>query len=70
LFVVSGALLLTPACGNNSGTSTTDPNGVTPANTYSFTITGVDTEGNISSNTGTTTTNPTVSLTVTAPTTP
>jgi hypothetical protein len=69
LLVVSGSLLLTPACGN-SGTSTTTPNGVTPANSYTFTVVGVDAQGNVSSNTTTTGANPTVSLTVTAPTTP
>jgi len=67
LFVVSGSLLLMPACGNSNGTSTSTPNGVTPANSYSFTVQGVDAEGNISSNTSTTGVNPTVSLTVTAP---
>jgi len=58
---------LTPACGNSSSTSTTTPNGVTPANTYTFTIIGVDSNGVLSSNTSTTSTGPTVSLTVTAP---
>jgi hypothetical protein len=65
LFIVAAALMLTPACGNS--TPTTNPNGVTPNNTYTFTLIGVDTNGVTSSNTGTggTTTNPTVSLTVT-----
>jgi hypothetical protein len=63
LFVIAGALMLTPACGNS--TTTTNPNGLTPNNTYTFTLIGVDTNGVTSSNTGTTTTNPTVSLTVT-----
>jgi len=66
LFIVSGSILLMPACGNSGGTSVTTPNGVTPANTYTFTVTGVDANGNIASNT-TNTTNPTVSLTVTTP---
>ena len=65
LFVISAVLFLTPACGSNTGTSTTTPNGVTPNNTYTFTLIGVDSDGVISSNTGTTSTNPTVSLTVT-----
>jgi hypothetical protein len=65
LFVISGVLFLTPACGSNTGTSTTTPNGVTPNNTYTFTLMGVDSDGVVSSNTGTTSTNPTVSLTVT-----
>lgn len=66
LFVVSGALLLMPACGNTTN-STTTPNGVTPANTYTLTVVGVDSNGVISSNASTTSSNPTVSLTVTAP---
>jgi hypothetical protein len=66
LFVMSGALFLMPACGNTT-TSTTTPNGVTPNNTYTFTVTGVDADGVISSNTGSTTTNPSVSLSVTTP---
>ena len=66
LFVLSGVLFLTPGCGNTS-TTTTTPNGVTPNNTYTFTVTGVDSDGVISSNTGSTTTNTTVSLTVTTP---
>jgi hypothetical protein len=66
-FVISGALFLAPACGNSTPTTTT-PNGVTPNNTYTFTVTGVDADGVIASNTGSTTsTNPTVSLTVNTP---
>jgi hypothetical protein len=69
LFVLSGTLLLVPACSNtNPNNSTTTPNGITPANTYTFTIVGVDTNGVVSSNTGSTTSvGPSVSLTVTAP---
>jgi len=68
LFVVSGALFLMPACGNTS-TTTTTPNGLTPDNTYTFTVIGVDANGVISSNTGSgTSTNPSVTLTVTTPT--
>jgi hypothetical protein len=67
LFVISGALFLMPGCGSNTGTSTTTPNGETPANSYTFTLMGVDSNGVISSNTGTTSANPTVSLTVTKP---
>jgi hypothetical protein len=41
---------------------------VTPNNTYSFTVVGVDANGVVSSNTGSSTSaNPTVSLTVTSP---
>ena len=69
LFVISGALFLMPACANTA-TTTTTPNGVTPNNTYSFTVTGIDHEGNAASNTNSTTSaNPSVSLTVTSPTT-
>jgi hypothetical protein len=67
LFVASAAFLLLPSCGSTTGTSTTTPNGVTPANTYTFTIVGIDSNGVISSNTGTNTSAPTVTLTVTAP---
>lgn len=66
LLVLSAALILVPGCATSS-TSTTTPNGVTPANTYSFTIIGVDSNGVVSSNTTSTTAGPTVSLTVTAP---
>lgn len=67
-FVLGGGLLLLPACSNSGTTSTSTPNGTTPANTYTFTISGVDSNGVVSSNTGTTgTTSPTVTLTVTAP---
>jgi hypothetical protein len=67
LFVMSGALCLTPACGNSTP-STTTPNGVTPNNSYTFTVTGEDANGVVSSNTSSTTTSgPTVSLTVSTP---
>jgi hypothetical protein len=70
LLVMSGALVLMPACGNSSPNLST-PNGITPDNTYTFTVTGVDAAGNVASNTGsTTTTNPSVTLTVTTQTTP
>ena len=66
LFVLCGVFILTPACGNNTPTTTT-PNGVTPANTYTFSIIGVDSNGVLSSNTSTTASAPTATLTVTAP---
>lgn len=67
LFILSGSLLLLPACGNTTPITVT-PNGITPANSYTFTIVGVDTNGVASSNTGSTASaGPTVSLTVTAP---
>jgi hypothetical protein len=68
LFVVSGALFLMPACGNTTPNKTT-LNGITPNNTYTFTVMGVDANGVVSSNTGSgTSTNPSVTLTVTSPT--
>ena len=68
LFVVSGALFLMPACGNTTPNTTT-LNGITPDNTYTFTVIGVDSNGVVSSNTGSgTNTNPSVTLTVTTPT--
>ncbi len=68
LFVLSGTFLLMPACSNTS-TSTATPNGVTPNGTYTITVSGVDNHGVVSSNAGSTSTNPTVSLTVTTATT-
>lgn len=68
IFIVSGSLFLMPACSSNN-TSTTTPNGVTPNNTYTLTIMGVDADGNISSNSTLTNVGPTVSLTITTPTT-
>jgi hypothetical protein len=68
LLATTGALLLVPACGN-TGTTTTTPNGVTPNNTYTFTVVGVDADGAVSSNTASASSaNPTVTLTVTSPT--
>jgi len=69
MFVMSASLLLLPACGN-TGVSTSTPEGVTPANSYTFTIVGVDGNGVVSSNTGTGSTSNTVGLTVTAPVNP
>ena len=61
LFVIGGALFLMPACGNTTPT-TSALNGVTPNNTYTFTVVGVDADGAISSNTASA-----VTLTVTSP---
>ncbi len=67
LFILSASLLLLGSCAKaNSSLPTANPNGVTPANTYTFTLVGVDTNGVGSSNTGVTG-SPTVTLTVTAP---
>ena len=69
LFVLSGSLLLTPACGNTTTTTNTLPSiDITPNNTYTFTITGVDANGVVSSNAGSTSGAPTVSMTVTTAT--
>lgn len=65
--VVAAWLLLIPACGSNTTGTTSTPNGTTPANTYTFTIVGVDSNGVVSSNVSSTNTGPTVTLTVTAP---
>lgn len=68
MLVIVGSFLLMPACGNSyNSTSTTNPTNQTPPNTYVFTLTGVDQNGVISSNTGTTNVAPTVSLSVTHP---
>lgn len=67
IFVIGGSFLLMPACSSTTTATTTTPNGVTPANSYSFTIGGVDSNGVVSSNSGSTSAGPTVSLTVTAP---
>src|ERR1700722_948017 len=63
LFVLGASFLLMPACGNNN-VATTNVTGITPMNSYTFTLLGVDGNGVTSSNTGTTTAAPTVSLTV------
>lgn len=67
MMVVGASFLLLPSCSSTTATSTTTPNGVTPANSYTFTIVGIDSDGVISSNAGTSTSAPTVTLTVTEP---
>jgi hypothetical protein len=64
VLVVAGTMLLMPACGSGTTTVTpSNPDGkITPNNTYTFTLMGVDANGVSSSNTGTSA--PTVSLTV------
>lgn len=65
LMLVCGALLLLPACSSSSTTTTTSTSGlVTPKNTYTFTLTGVDQNGVSPSNTTSGTGGATVSLTV------
>jgi hypothetical protein len=67
ILVVGASFLLLPSCSSTTATSTTTPNGVTPANSYTFTIVGIDSNGVISSNAGTSTSATTVTLTVTEP---
>src|SRR5271169_256553 len=51
MFVLGGALLLLPGCGSSTPVSPNPTTSVTPKNTYTFTISGVDAAGNVSSNT-------------------
>jgi hypothetical protein len=64
--LLTGCLLLIPACSTTTvtGTPSTGTGQVTPNNTYTFTITGVDANGTAATNSGTTSKS-TVSLTVT-----
>lgn len=64
LLAVASGLLVLPSCGGNSPTSNNTSGLVTPKNTYTFTLTGVDANGVGPSNTTGTTTQATVSLTV------
>jgi hypothetical protein len=63
LLILTGSLMLVPGCGNTT-TGNTAPTTtiVTPKNTYTFTLTGTDSDGVISTNSGTGA--PTVTLTV------
>jgi hypothetical protein len=63
VLVMAGAFLMMPACANNNTFTTGSTSGVTPNNTYTFTLMGVDAKGVPSSNTGTSS-SPTVTLTV------
>lgn len=67
LFITMAFVLLLPACSTSNGSTNTNTTIVTPANTYTLTLTGVDQTGEVSSNSSSTNTAPTVSLTVTAP---
>jgi hypothetical protein len=69
LFILCASMLLLFSCAKaKSNLPTGTPQGVTPANTYTFTLVGVDTNGVGSSNTGVSgSVSPTVTLTVTAP---
>ena len=64
LFVLAGLFLLIPACGNSTPTGSNNTRGVTPSNSYTFTLLGVDANGNTSSNTSTGSAAPSVTLTV------
>jgi hypothetical protein len=63
LFILAGAIMLLPACGNTT-TGSTAPTTVyiTPKDAYTFTLVGVDSNGVISTNSGVGA--PTVTLTV------
>jgi hypothetical protein len=56
-----------PACGNTTTTATVVNGALTPNNTYTLTIVGVDSDGVVSSNSSSTSSVPTVTLTVTSP---
>ena len=64
-FVLAATFLLMPGCGNTT-TGTTAPTTITitPKNTYTFTLTGVDSTGVSSTNTGSVSSSPSVTLTV------
>jgi hypothetical protein len=63
LLFLAASALLTPACTNHIPLIRNNPNLITPKDTYVFTLSGIDENGNSSSNAGTAT-SPTVSLTV------
>ncbi len=65
LFVLTATFLLMPGCGNTTtGTTAPTPEYPTPKNSYTFTLRGVDSNGVISTNTGTVSSAPSVKLTV------
>ena len=64
LLVMATSILVLPSCGSTNPTSNNSNGLVTPKNTYTITLTGVDANGISPSNTTTTTTAATVSLTV------
>lgn len=64
LFILGGLILFIPACGTNTGSTVSNPIGNTPKNTYTFAITGVDSNGVIATNTTASSAAPTVTLTV------
>jgi hypothetical protein len=66
LIVLAGCALMLPACGTVSTVplGANQSIGTTPNNSYKFTLTGIDTNGNPASNTGSSSAAPVVSLTV------
>jgi hypothetical protein len=64
LLVLATTILVLPSCGSTHTISNNSNGLVTPKNTYTVTLTGVDAKGISPSNTTTTTTAATVSLTV------
>ena len=64
LFILSGSLLLIPACSSSNNTNNPNNSGNTPNDAYTFTLMGVDQNGNTSTNTGTSNQAPTVTITV------
>jgi len=64
LLVMATSILVLPSCGSTHAISNNSNGLVTPKNTYTVTLTGVDANGISPSNTTTTTTAATVSLTV------
>jgi len=60
LFALAAGVLFLPACGNSSTSTTTNPSGNTPNNTYTFTLTATDVNSQAPSNA----TDITVALTV------
>lgn len=67
VLLLSGLLVLTPACATSSTQTTpttSTASGITPKNTYTFTITGIDSNGTVSTNTGANSSAPYVTLNV------
>ncbi len=64
LLALASSILVLPSCGATNATSNNSNGLITPKNTYTVTLTGVDANGISPSNTTTTTTAATISLTV------
>jgi hypothetical protein len=63
LLLVAASVLVVPACTNHIPLIQNNPNLITPKDTYVFTLSGIDENGNTSSNAGSAT-SPTVTLTL------